>query len=170
MASIKLHKEKGVNAHMTTCPKCGGDGDELIMLGSENNKYTCPKCDALHYGRPDTNSKFKNLRMCQKCEHPFDSQWKKDVIEDWEKLPSHEPCKKCAKGMNLAAEVVKEGGIFWRCKDCHSEGAIHAHAEVAKLVREQSGVKAPDPVGVEFTKDEDCPVCSENAVVSEDES
>lgn len=167
---IKLHPEKGLNPHMTFCSHCGEESEELVLLGAEDKKYTCPKCDALHFGRPDPKSDMQNLRACQKCGHPFDSQWANAVIEEWEKLPSTEPCKKCQERLNVAGEAVKEGGIFWKCDDCGSHGAIHKDAPIAKLVREKMGIEPPDPVGVTFGKDHDCPVCSENAVVSEDES
>ena len=166
MASLRLDKEKGVNPRLTFCAQCGEDAEELILLGSQKHKYTCPDCNAVHFGRPDTDPSKKNLRCCQKCGFGFGSNWAKDEIEEWEKLPASQPCKKCRDIAEEVNDVVKEGGVFWRCKSCGSNGAIRAESDFAKLVREKMEILAPEPVGVEFDK-EDCPVCSDNALSSD---
>jgi len=56
-------------------------------------------------------------------------------------------------------QIVKDGGVFFKCKDCGANGAIKKDAPLAKAVRKQMGIEAPEPCGVEFTK-KDCPVCS----------
>jgi hypothetical protein len=34
MANIRLHKEHGVNPTISQCPLCGGDKNEVVLLGS----------------------------------------------------------------------------------------------------------------------------------------
>lgn len=34
MASIRLHKKYGVNPTISQCPLCGGDKNEVVLLGS----------------------------------------------------------------------------------------------------------------------------------------
>jgi hypothetical protein len=164
---LKLDEEKGLNPRMAICTRCGEDVG-VVLLGAESNKYTCPECDALHYGRPDAKPKWKNLRVCQMCEHPFDSSWKKEAIEEWEKIPSPDPCDECVKKEAEAVQMVKEGGVYWRCTACGSEGVVRPGSELAKAVRASTGVSAPDPVGLEVGA-EDCPLCEAEKGVTEEE-
>lgn len=79
-------------------------------------------------------------------------------------------CRHCAKKEQEMNAAVEAGGVFWRCDDCHSAGALLAHHDLAKAVREQYNIFAPKPVGISFTK-ADCPVCGPNkAIVEEKEN
>jgi len=83
-------------------------------------------------------------------------------LDDYEKIPMG-LCDKCEANDVAMKKVVEEGGIYWKCSDCGSGGAIRCGSGLAQAVREQSGIKAPDPVGAEFSKN-DCPVCGPNPV------
>ena len=48
---MKLHKEKGLNPRLTFCPRCGGDGPDLMLVGAEDGKYECGRCHLVSYGR-----------------------------------------------------------------------------------------------------------------------
>jgi len=50
MSSISLHKTKGVNPRLTFCPNCGGEGPDIVLLGSRERKVTCDKCGCVNYG------------------------------------------------------------------------------------------------------------------------
>jgi len=154
--SLLLHKEKGVNPYMTYCPRCGGDGPELLLLGAVHEKYTCPSCGTLHIGRPDKG-------QCARCANRYQTgqQWKVEEIGESEKLPGS-ICDKCKENVKQLKEEVEAGGVYWRCIDCKAEGAIKRDHPFAKAVRDQGNIQPPDPVGVEFSK-EDCPLCSEHA-------
>ena len=157
MSDLILHPEKGVNPRLTFCMQCGGDGEDLIMLGANESKYTCPECGCVHYGRPDK-------RQCGQCgQHFHRDNWRREKIGEYEKLPASRPCALCREKNEECAKVVAEGGIHWRCKDCGSAGAIRAASELAIDIRKQMGIEAPAPCGVEFDK-KSCPACSEYAI------
>ena len=147
---ITLHPQLGVNPRLTFCPQCGGETNELLLLGNTNKVYRCTSssCNTPHVGRP------KNGK-CQNCgaQVKFDRE-----LGDREKLPGS-VCDSCQEKNREAEEVVAEGGIFWRCSDCNSSGAIRGSAPLAQAVRKQVGIAPPDPCGVEFSKEEGCPVC-----------
>lgn len=149
--SIRLHREKGLNPHMTVCPRCGKDGDSIVLLGATDKIHTCPKCGLRHVGRPDDGE-------CQGCGAGFARErWKTRTIEDYERLPVR--CKACDDELAEWESVVKAGGVYFRCADCKTEGVIRAESEMAKAAREQLGVPPPKPCGVQFTK-ADCPLCT----------
>lgn len=145
---IRLHPTKGVNPKMTVCRGCGKDVG-IALIGAEDWIYKCKDCGANFIGRPDPGV------PCRKEHHTIE---KVREIGEHEKLPI-ELCDECAKKEEAAANAVKEGGVFWRCTDCGSNGAILAESPMAIAVRKQLNIKAPNPCGVEFSK-KDCPVCS----------
>lgn len=142
--SLLLHKEKGVNPHLTYCPRCGGESPEIVLLGAHDKIYKCTSCGMNHIGYPKG-------KKCQKCGSrvEFDRN-----VEEGERLPGG-----LCKGCEEQVEAVKAGGIFFKCKDCSAIGAIKADAPIAQSVREQMGIQPPDPCGIEFDKDS-CPVCT----------
>lgn len=146
--SIPLHPEKGVNPHLTICPGCGEDGEEILLLGTSDYIHRCTACNTNQLAT-------KRAKKCPQCgEHAL--QFVRQ-LETQEKLPGS-LCKKCSDARDVVDAAVKEGGVYWKCKDCNSNGALKAEAQLAKDVRKQMGIKAPKPCGVEFTK-ENCPVC-----------
>jgi len=153
---MKLHPDKGLNPRLTVCTQCGADVG-LALLGEHNIKYTCPKCGCVHFGPPDHHK-------CGKCEEPFSRVWKKEEIGENEKLPGG-LCDACRKQADLMKEVVAEGGIYWKCTVCGSNGAIKSSSSLCAMVREKMGIAPPAPCGIEFHGAEEgrCPVCSEKA-------
>lgn len=161
MSDIILHSRLGVNPRMTVCPRCGGDGDKLMLLGSQNYKYTCryANCGLTHYGKPTGAA----ARTCPGCGLAAD--WvNRTELDDNERLPASAPCRKCQAEIDEHKKVVAEGGIYFRCKDCKAQGVIRANELTAK-VRAHAKIEPPNPVGVEFAKD-DCPSCGPNKVTS----
>ena len=146
---IILHKTLGVNPRMTVCRYCGKDGDELMMLGIKNYKDICDSCGLVHYGGTQG-------RNCQKC----GGHCKRIELTDGEKVPAMGPCKECQKSLDEQNEEMKKGGVAFKCKDCGGEGMIkHDHPFCADF-REKNNTPAPEPVGVEFSK-ENCPCCGQ---------
>jgi len=149
---IRIHPEKGLNPHMGMCPRCGEENGEVILVGAEDGVYECRSCNLIHYGRP-TGGK------CAKCGERVGVRTR--VLEDGEKIPTG-LCDECKAKDEEVRKVVAEGGVYWKCAECHSQGALRGTSELAKAVRKTSKIPAPKPVGIEFTSKE-CPVCSANA-------
>lgn len=146
-----LHKEKGLNPKLTICPQCGGDAEELILIGIHDKKYKCSHCNQIYFGYPKRGE-------CIKCGF---NVTRIGEVGEYEKLPASQPCDKC-KAKNKAVEkAVAEGGIHWNCKDCGSAGAFGVNHPLSAVVRKQMNIQAPDPVGVELNKVDGCPVCSQ---------
>ena len=67
-------------------------------------------------------------------------------------------CDECIKMDKEMKEVVREGGVYWKCSKCNSSGALRATSDLSMLTRETSGIKAPESVGFDF-EGKRCPVC-----------
>jgi len=140
-----LHKEKGVNPRMTFCPRCGGDGPDIALLGNRDSVITCPFCNAANYGA------FRSSD-CGSCGQPL-SNGESRKIEEHERIPGS-LCKTCEEEVENFKKEVEKGGIYWKCR-CSATGVVKGGTELAVKVREESGI-AVGPVGVEFEK---CPRC-----------
>lgn len=165
--SLYLHETKGLNPKLTTCPRCGGDGPDLILLGARDYKDICQLCGAVYIGGADPKMKhrgcvFKRLDAQSKEVKCGGTSFSREPIEEHEKLPGG-LCYACEEEIKQHREIVAAGGIHWRCVDCKSEGVIKAESECAKEVRAHMKIEPPDPVGLEFYKDPKrgpaCPVC-----------
>ena len=55
--SIQLHPTLGVNARLTFCQQCGGDCNEILLMGNHNYMFTCAGCSVVSIGS----------RSCQEC-------------------------------------------------------------------------------------------------------
>ena len=152
--SIPLSKDRGLNARLTTCTHCGKDGRELALIGSGDYLHDCRTCGAKVLGT-------KQMRKCPSCKE-VGSLYVDRRLEDNEKLPMG-LCEECENKSKEAEEIVKAGGIYWKCSDCGSSGAIRAESGMAKAVRAHTGVAPPKPTGIEFSKEEHCPVCGPDA-------
>lgn len=152
MSEIRLHPEKGVNPRLTVCRACGKDVG-LVLLGAHDYVTTCPSC----------NKKLIGGGKCPKC-HVMGVN--KVRLPGGLSLPI-ELCDDCQKKHEEAVVAVKDGGIFWRCTDCGSEGAIRKNAPLAQEVRTKMGIEPPGLCGIEFNKNERCPVCSKDAIAAE---
>lgn len=152
MSEIRLHPEKGVNPRLTVCRACGKDVG-LVLLGAHDYVTTCPSC----------NKKLIGGGKCPKC-HVMGVN--KVRLPGGLSLPI-ELCDDCQKKHEETVAAVKDGGIFWRCTDCGSEGAIRKNAPLAQEVRTKMGIEPPGLCGIEFNKNERCPVCSKDAIAAE---
>ena len=150
MARIMLHRKKGLNPRMTCCRNCGKDVG-IALLGVKEYFYKCSCGASCFGGKPERGKK------CPKC-GSLNSYERDRIIEDHERLPI-ELCKNCQKKEKAAADEVKKGGIYWRCKDCGSAGVIKSGHPLSVKVREQLKVLVPKPCGIEFSKAYMCPVC-----------
>lgn len=150
--NLILHKTKGVNPHMTFCPRCHAEANELLLLGHVDHVHVCKGCGLAHLENTAP-------RMCRnsRCQNGnFESR----KLGDNERLPASEPCDACKTELAEHKAVVDAGGVYWRCTDCKGHGVIKGTNEFAISVRKAHKLEAPAPCGVEFSK-EDCPACAQ---------
>ncbi len=140
--------ERGLDPHLTSCPVCTGDAEELTI--GEVVKYFGKESDQLlGYGHP--GGVLAEL-LIQK-EVPY----RVEPVSGAERVPASGPCPDCAADIlhqNLEFEdVVKGGGIHWRCEACHSYGVIVEGDSrgFSAAVRRGAGVLPPNQIRVTFT-------------------
>lgn len=148
--NLRLHPDKGVNARLTFCPRCGGDGLDLLLIGANDMVTTCRVCGAVSYGE----------RKCLKCGERTAVDTRQ--LEEHEKLPGS-LCPAC----EAENAIIAQGGVYWRCADCKASGIIKPSL-FAEQVRAAHNLPAPAPCGVEFTRAEGCPVCGGSEESEED--
>lgn len=149
MSSITLHKEKGVNPHLTFCQRCGGEAPSIVLIGNKDYIDICNSCGMRHYGGADK-------RTCQGCGTKY--SFKREKMKEGERLPGG-LCDACEKEVAEHKAIVASGGAYFKCADCGVEGVIKANDFTAS-VREANGLDDTEPFGVEFNKD-DCPKCAD---------
>lgn len=152
---IKMHPEYGMNPHPSICPLCGQRDGTIVMLGAVNNRFRCDRCKTVHVGDKRPISGCPRCRATSKHVKFFGKLRPEDAVVG-------NICTECQKKIDLADKIVAEGGIYWRCSDCRSRGAIKANHPLAKKARQDQGIPAPEPCGVEFNLN-NCPVCGEAA-------
>lgn len=144
--SIPLHKEHGLNPKLTFCPRCGDEGNEIMLIGARDDKFTCRACTTVSFG----------ARKCLKCADGGAGTTEK--IGASERLPGS-LCTACKTEVAEHKREVAAGGVYFRCADCNAQGVIKAGTQFAVRVREFHATPAPAPIGVEFSN-ADCPQCS----------
>jgi hypothetical protein len=154
MSSLQLHPSLGINAHLTFCPRCGGDGPDLMLIGSRTSILQCNSCGITIYGH-------KPSKPCPKCKNggPYSTGNFTHVgtIGERDKLPGS-LCDKCKAEIESFKKIVADGGIYFKCKTCKNTGVIKSKSDICRLVREKLKVEKPDPCGIEFEN------CEQHAV------
>lgn len=146
---IRLDPDRGVNPRMTTCAQCGADTNDIALLGNNDHELKCGYCQAKVLGTA-------KQRKCPRCKQQALQHVRR--LDDFEKIPLG-LCPACTEKRKKTEEVVRQGGVFWRCAVCGSEGAIRAGHPLAEAVRKQLNIAPPHSAGVTFHKDS-CPVCN----------
>jgi DNA-directed RNA polymerase subunit RPC12/RpoP len=156
--SIPLSQKRGVNPHLTFCPRCHGEANELVLTGSHHQHKCNGTCDTTYFGLPK-NRAGQTTRECQRpgC---FGHLVDQGEIPSETKLPASQPCDACKAEIKTFDAEIERGGIPIRCKDCGMRGVIKAEHELAKKVRAQNDGKV---MGLEFSKT-DCPKCGPQEV------
>lgn len=138
---IRLSRKHGVNPHLTTCPRCGKDGDTIILSGW-SHKYECGQCHQIHIGIPDR-------RECQKCGG-------NNLIDQGEPPPEEKfnaLCSACEKEIQNIRNEIAAGGVPFQCSACHCEGVIRGTTEFATSWKAEHGKAGVDFAGI------NCPMC-----------
>ncbi len=146
---IPLHPTRGLDPHLTTCPLCGGDHEDLVVghtLRAIIRKYGDPSFETTSYYTKGHRRAFE-LQIQNQDRSLYVA--KSHELEDGEKVVSSEPCRKCSEELKTQLDLVKAGGVFFRCDECKREGVIKASA-YTHAVREKAGILPPEPVGVQF--------------------
>lgn len=135
---------------MVVCYNCGKETGEIVLLGNSDCLFECQACGSTVIGKP-------RAVKCKKCGQRHTLK-KIRRLSETERIPTG-LCDSCKNIFDEMRKVVEEGGIYWKCKNCGSHGTLEAETGLAKLIREKTNIKAPDPVGIDIDSD-NCPVCS----------
>ena len=143
-----IHKKDGLVPHFTFCPRCGDSG-AIEMFNAEDYVTTCPSCTVVNYGA--------GLEGVCNCGAAL-SEGRTRRLEFDERVPSPALCVRYQELSNREAEVVSQGGVFFRCSECGRGGALLPESGLLirdKIDLEKFGAKEdgtyPD-CGVEFTQ------------------
>lgn len=146
MSMIPLHPTRALDPHLTYCPRCGGDTDE-ITVGHLWKVKTSKGW--LYFNRGELR---KALVSAGFNAHAYNLTDAIDVKEN-ERVPSPTLCNNCQKEMVEFKKEVEAGGVYFRCTKCLTHGVIKAGTTMAVAVREAHGIPAPGECGIEF---DDC--------------
>lgn len=138
MSTIPLHPTRGLDPHLTYCPRCGGEGSGLtigrLMKGTTYDGRTV----FFQAGQKRTVERDMGISI----QHV-------EEAKEGERVPDNDICDSCKQEIATQKEVIEAGGVYFRCKECHCEGVIKPN-DFTEAVRKHSGIEAPNPVGVEF--------------------
>ncbi len=148
MTQIPIHPDRGIDPHLTFCPRCGGEGRGLTIghlkkAEVEPGKY-------VYANRGQTHKTRKEL---EKQGYHGHLHW--EDVDEYEKVPDSDVCKKCEEEQDEWKAEIDRGGIYWQCASCSLRGVIKHNAEICRTVREQMKIPAPQPCGLEFEKCEE---------------
>lgn len=149
MASIPLDKEKGLDPHLTHCPRCGGPGSGLTIGAIRKAKL--PNGQYAYGNVGKLTQAGKSLMDQGAIRSKYDLHWEK--LEDNETVPDTEPCAKCQEDMQMQSDEIARGGVFFKCKECGTQGIV-VYSDSTKAmcdeIRKQVGVEFGQPCGVEL--------------------
>lgn len=146
---VRMHPEKGVNARPSICPRCDQPGKQ-VMLGTKDYMALCKACEIMSLGHEKGNSK------CPAC----GKENEVELLEIPEEMAIPFICDLCRTDIQTCAKIVKEGGAFWKCEDCGSDGAFTAIHPMTKRARKELGIPTTQPCNIALDKSSGCPVCS----------
>ena len=145
MESIPLHPTRGLDPHLTFCPRCGKEGSNLA-IGRIQVAHT--------HGEPDEIITCWSYGTGAQVKAALDAAgiYNYDTREarEGERLPDIEPCDACQTEITRHRDLVAAGGVHFRCTQCNRHGVIKGDSDFAQEVRAAHKLPAPDPMGVEF--------------------
>lgn len=145
MSSIPLEAgDNPLHPRFMICFICGDETDGLA-IGAMRKAELNGKWVYANVGK--TSEAVRNLIKAGHMEHGERLHWV--ALEDNEKVPSAEPCESCMKKIKTERKAIAEGGIFFTCKQCGLKAILSADAPISKRVRKDTGIAAPNPVGLE---------------------
>jgi len=148
MTSIPLSKEGGLEPHLMSCPRCGGDFSGITV--GVLREATLSNGQKAYYNSGSKAKMEKGLPAPLKVVSTRH-------VEEGERVKANEPCDKCMEEINHHADIVKNGGVYFKCLECGCDGVIKK-SPFTDRVRAHTGIDVPNPVGVSFEN------CSEHAL------
>lgn len=151
---IPLSKDGRLCPHLTYCPRCGGETNQLYvgqifwMIHKGEKIGFCYKRD--------------KGKLCKQMDiNPYEVTL--EEVDISEKLPATDMCDDCKKRQEAADAIVRTGGIYFVCRNCGSQGAIRAGHPFSAKVRRESLAEGlieniDDPVGASIPT---CPHCED---------
>ena len=130
-----------LNPRFCICLRCGEDTTELA-IGAIRKAQTS---QGWVYAMRGAGHKVKK----QLAEQGIHESLHWEALGADEKVPSSAPCEKCKEDIINQREVVEAGGVYFKCLKCGLEGTISCKSDLARDVRKNTNIQAPNPVGVE---------------------
>lgn len=146
---ITLHKEKGLNVHLTFCQRCGGETNELAFCGNRNWTGICPIHGYVCMGPRTAKRGYCPHKGCDK---QLDGVHE---LADRERVAGT-LCDTCRELLEKVNKVLADGGVRFRCRQCQTEGVIARNEDNAATIDE---IKGKGFGGVEI---DNCPGCNKN--------
>ena len=144
--SIPIDPDKGLDPHMMFCVRCGGESNSLTIGALRKAKL--PTGQWVYSQADRRNETARDLIGRGMVKTRYDLDWVK--LDEHERVPDPTPCDACAKELKQWAELVEQGGIYFRCKTCSATGVVKPGTDLAIAVRKQAEVDPPDAMGMEF--------------------
>ena len=129
--------------HKMMCNYCGKILDtEVEIKDGEDFKYQCSKCGIFILGSA-------GAKECYSCGGEMIELGK---ISDTETIGII--CQECQKRIDKQMEehkqIVKDGGIYFRCLKCKTRGVIKPNNKICQETRERLEVDISEPCGIEI--------------------
>lgn len=154
MTLIPLHKERGLDPHLTFCPRCGGEGAAVTVGAMRKAQLETGQWAYANVGQTEEMGRKLEKAGAMGSRHSL--LWVE--LGEREKVPDSDPCPKCQEDLKQQREEVEKGGVYFRCSICGASGVIRAEVPYAEAVRIAYGKTNGEPCGVEFDE------CSQHTV------
>lgn len=143
---IPIDPKRGLDPRLCYCTRCGNDTGSLSV--GDVRKAELDNGQVVYAsrgkGQKNVSAQLKRQGYIKRL------SWQR--LDDNEKVPDTGFCESCRKELEEWAELVKEGGVYFRCGECKANGVIHPHTEVSETIRKHMGIEPPKPCGVEFQR------------------
>ncbi len=157
--SIPLDPDKGLDPHMMFCSRCGGESNALTIGALRKAKLADGRW--IFSQADQRNKTAKNLIDQGIIRTRYDLDWIK--LDEDERVPDPTPCDDCQQELKQWADLVAQGGVYFRCKTCSATGVIKPGTDLAVAVREKAKIAAPEAMAMEFQN------CDQHAAALEPE-
>ena len=141
--------DKGFDPHLTYCPICKGNAEELT-IGTVLKYYGEETDILLGFGHPGGALAHELIRQ--------EVSYRTEAVGEAERLPAGGPCPDCrADIMHQRLEFeeeIKKGGAFWSCQVCGKYGVVVHNDSVGfcAALRGQTGIAPPNYLEVKFVR------------------
>jgi len=110
---IPLHKERGLDPHLTFCRRCGGDANELTV--GELRKAEYAPGQWTYANRGQTTEQGKVMEKQGVIDNRYNLSW--EEVPEHERVPAMEFCDSCKKEVKEHKALVADGGVYVKCTE-----------------------------------------------------